>query len=111
MKLTRENVEPKLEPKPVQVHPDMEKVRHELRNEFTVLFNRERDELRHEFTKLLTRERDELRNTYDIELKQLKDIIHYNTMKILHGTAFKIDELEIKCNELVDQINGTIDKY
>ena len=108
MKLMCERVD---SPKPVQVQPDMEKVRHELRHEFTEMLTRERDELRHEFTEMLTRERDEWRNTYDIELKQLKDIIHYNTMKILHETAFKIDELEIKCNELVDQINGTIDKY
>lgn len=107
MKLVRE----KVEPKPVEVQPDMEKVRHELRRELTDLFNREQDELRNEFTEMLNRERNEWMNTYDIELKQLKDIIHYNTMKILHETAFKIDELEIKCNELVDQINGTIDKY
>ena len=111
MKLTRERVEPKLEPKPVHFQSDMEKVRHELRNEFTEMLTRERHELRNEFTEMLTKERDEWRSKYEVELNQLKDIIHYNTMKILHETTFKIDELDIKCNELVDQINGTIDKY
>jgi len=95
----RERIEPKIEPKPVlvQVHtvqPDMEKIR---------------DELRNEFIEMLNKERDEWRRHYDIELNQLKDVIHYNTMKILHETASKIYELEMKCNELVE--NSSMDKY
>jgi hypothetical protein len=105
MKLVkRERVEPKPEPKPV-TEPDM-KIRGEIRNELMEMFNRERDELRNEFMAMFNREREEWKSKYDVELNQLKDVIHYNTMKILHETASKIDELEMKWNEL-----GCSDKY
>ena len=95
----RERIELKPEPKPVlvQIHtaqPCTDKIREELRNELMEMLNKERDEWR---------------RNYDIELNQLKDVIHYNTMKILHETASKIYELEIKCNEFVE--NSSMDKY
>ena len=109
MKLVRERVEPKPEPKPHTSEPDMKirdvrneliemfnRERDEIRNELIEMFNREREELRNEFM-VFNREREEWRNKYDEELQQLKDVIHYNTMKILHETASKIDELEMKC--------------
>ena len=108
-------IEPKPEPKPVQVHmvqPDMEKIRDELRHELVEMLN-ERDEWRKNYDvnlmERLNKERDEWKKIYDIELNQLKDVIHYNTMKILHETASKIYELEMKCNELVD--DSSMDKY
>lgn len=99
MKLLREKVaEPKpvVQIQPVQTLPDLERFRQDLRTELLDLLNKERDGLA---------------SKYDAEINQLKDVIHYNTMKILHETASKIDELEIKCNDLVDQLNGSIDKY
>lgn len=77
MKLVREKVDPKPEPKPVQ--PDVEKIREDIRNE---LIER------------LRQEREEWASKYDAELNQLKDVIHYNTMKILHEMASQLDELE-----------------
>jgi glutamyl-tRNA reductase len=86
MKLVREKVrevEPKPEPKPVvvvhTVQPDVEKIRQDIRNE---LLER------------LRQEREEWTSKYDAELNQLKDVIHYNTMKILHEMASQLDELE-----------------
>ncbi len=89
MKLVREKVAPKPEPKPIivqTVQPDMEKIRVELRNE---MFER------------LRQEREEWTSKYDAELNQLKDVIHYNTMKILHEMASQIDELEkrLECSD------------
>jgi endonuclease V-like protein UPF0215 family len=79
----REKVELKPEPKPVvlvhTVQPDVEKIREEMRNEL------------HE---RLRQEREEWAIKYDAELNQLKDVIHYNTMKILHEMASQLDELE-----------------
>ena len=110
----RERIELKPEPKPVMVHtsqPDMEKFRDELRNELLEML-KERDEWRKNYDvnlmERLNKERDEWKKNYDIELNQLKDVIHYNTMKILHETASKIYELEMKC-ELVE--NSSMDKY
>ena len=117
----RERVEPKLELKPVmKVHtaqPDMEKIReelrNELRNELVEMLLKERDEWRMNYDvnlmEKLNKERDEWKRNYDIEINQLKDVIHYNTMKILHETASKIYELEMRCNELVDDCS--MDKY
>ena len=111
----RERIElkPEIKPVMVQVHtsqPDMEKIRDELRNELLGML-KERDEWRRHYDvnlERLNKERDEWKKNYDIELNQLKDVIHYNTMKILHETASKIYELEMKCNELVED---TMDKY
>lgn len=74
-------VEPKIDAKPIVLVQQ-------------VSIEKTRDELRHEMHELLHQEREIWASKYDAELNQMKEIIHYNTMKILHEMASQLDELE-----------------